>query len=193
MTDIDVYDLRSHCQRDIGVYDPLQGPVLAWLNCVEAFQKSGIELPVNLKFIFEGMEESGSEGLDDAINAKKDTSFIQVTLLLPHVNHLFPLPLAISISTLPSTSLSTSLSLFPPLSPYLLSLSLSLSPLPLSPSSPSLPPPLPSVTPSSLLSSLSFTLGEGRREEKREKMRGRERERAREGWDEEREGEEWKI
>lgn len=55
-----------------------QGPCLAWLNTIEAYQQQGIDLPVNLKFIFEGMEESGSEGLDEAVNAKKDTDFIRV-------------------------------------------------------------------------------------------------------------------
>ncbi|XP_035672400.1 cytosolic non-specific dipeptidase-like isoform X2 [Branchiostoma floridae] len=50
-----------------------KGPVLGWLNCIEAYQKIGQEIPVNLKFIFEGMEESGSEGLDDLLISKKDT------------------------------------------------------------------------------------------------------------------------
>ena len=44
-----------------------KGPVLCWLNCIEAHQELGLEIPVNLKFCFEGMEESGSEGLDDLI------------------------------------------------------------------------------------------------------------------------------
>ncbi|XP_077994507.1 cytosolic non-specific dipeptidase-like [Glandiceps talaboti] len=50
-----------------------KGPVLAWLNVIEAYQALNIELPINLKFVFEGMEESGSEGLDDLLYAKKDT------------------------------------------------------------------------------------------------------------------------
>ncbi|KAK3103881.1 hypothetical protein FSP39_022629, partial [Pinctada imbricata] len=49
-----------------------KGPVLAWLNCIEAMQELGQEVPINLKFLFEGMEESGSEGLDDMILAEKD-------------------------------------------------------------------------------------------------------------------------
>lgn len=44
-----------------------KGPVLAILNAVEAFQQCGQQLPVNVKFVFEGMEESGSEGLDDLL------------------------------------------------------------------------------------------------------------------------------
>ncbi|XP_027036203.1 cytosolic non-specific dipeptidase-like isoform X1 [Pocillopora damicornis] len=52
-----------------------KGPVLAWLNAIEAYQKTGNELPINLRFVFEGMEESGSEGLDKLINDKKDTFF----------------------------------------------------------------------------------------------------------------------
>lgn len=31
------------------------------------------ELPINIKFCFEGMEESGSEGLDELVFARKDT------------------------------------------------------------------------------------------------------------------------
>ncbi|KAH3876943.1 hypothetical protein DPMN_000796 [Dreissena polymorpha] len=50
-----------------------KGPVLAWLNCLEAMKELGQEVSINLKFIFEGMEESGSEGLDDLVFAKKDT------------------------------------------------------------------------------------------------------------------------
>lgn len=50
-----------------------KGPVLAWFNCIEAYQKLKLELPINVKFCFEGMEESGSEGLDDLIFSRKDT------------------------------------------------------------------------------------------------------------------------
>ncbi|KAF2099842.1 CNDP dipeptidase [Rhizodiscina lignyota] len=50
-----------------------KGPVLGWLNAIEAHQKAGVDFPVNLLMCFEGMEEYGSEGLDDFINeeAKK--------------------------------------------------------------------------------------------------------------------------
>uniref|UniRef100_A0A6Q2YIL2 Cytosolic non-specific dipeptidase n=1 Tax=Esox lucius TaxID=8010 RepID=A0A6Q2YIL2_ESOLU len=50
-----------------------KGPVLAWLNCIEGYQKIQQELPINIKFCFEGMEESGSEGLDELIFARKDS------------------------------------------------------------------------------------------------------------------------
>uniref|UniRef100_A0A667WRF3 Cytosolic non-specific dipeptidase n=1 Tax=Myripristis murdjan TaxID=586833 RepID=A0A667WRF3_9TELE len=50
-----------------------KGPVLAWLNCIEAYQKIQQELPINIKFCFEGMEESGSEGLDELVFSRKDT------------------------------------------------------------------------------------------------------------------------
>lgn len=50
-----------------------KGPVLGWLNVVEAHNALGWELPVNLVCCFEGMEESGSLGLDGLIadEAKK--------------------------------------------------------------------------------------------------------------------------
>ncbi|KAK7490769.1 hypothetical protein BaRGS_00017998 [Batillaria attramentaria] len=53
-----------------------KGPVLDWINAIQAMQELKMDVPVNLKFVFEGMEESGSEGLDDLIARKKD-SFLQ--------------------------------------------------------------------------------------------------------------------
>ncbi len=44
-----------------------KGPVLGWLNVLQAHKEAGIELPVNLLMCFEGMEESGIEGLDEFI------------------------------------------------------------------------------------------------------------------------------
>ena len=52
-----------------------KGPVLGWLNAIEAHQKAGIDFPVNLLCCFEGMEEYGSEGLDDFINAEAKKFF----------------------------------------------------------------------------------------------------------------------
>jgi nonspecific dipeptidase len=49
-----------------------KGPVLCWVHALEGYQTLGMEIPVNLKFVFEGMEESGSEGLDDLLFARKD-------------------------------------------------------------------------------------------------------------------------
>ena len=42
------------------------------MNAIEAYQQNGIELPVNLKFCLEGMEESGSEGLDETVLGRTD-------------------------------------------------------------------------------------------------------------------------
>ncbi|KAI1431275.1 hypothetical protein GGR50DRAFT_680238 [Xylaria sp. CBS 124048] len=44
-----------------------KGPVLGWLNAIEAHQKASVDFPVNLLMCFEGMEEYGSEGLDALI------------------------------------------------------------------------------------------------------------------------------
>ncbi|KAI5475153.1 hypothetical protein MNV49_001869 [Pseudohyphozyma bogoriensis] len=44
-----------------------KGPILGWLNVIEAHQQTNTPLPVNLKMIFEGMEESGSNGLDELV------------------------------------------------------------------------------------------------------------------------------
>ena len=44
-----------------------KGPILGWLNVLEAHRSLGIAMPVNMRFCFEGMEENGSEGLDECI------------------------------------------------------------------------------------------------------------------------------
>ena len=55
-----------------------KGPVLGWINAIEAHKKAGVELPVNLLCCFEGMEEYGSEGLDDLIKAESKAFFKDV-------------------------------------------------------------------------------------------------------------------
>lgn len=55
-----------------------KGPVLAWLNVIEAYQALERDIPINIKFCFEGMEESGSEGLDELIGKRKDDFFKDV-------------------------------------------------------------------------------------------------------------------
>ena len=55
-----------------------KGPILGWINVLEAHKSLGLDLPVNLRFCFEGMEESGSTGLDEFIiseTAKPDGWF----------------------------------------------------------------------------------------------------------------------
>jgi len=42
------------------------------MHAIEAFQQNKVDMPINIKFVLEGMEESGSEGLDDLINSQKD-------------------------------------------------------------------------------------------------------------------------
>ncbi|XP_030385863.1 cytosolic non-specific dipeptidase [Scaptodrosophila lebanonensis] len=49
-----------------------KGPVLCWIHAIEAYQKLNIPLPINIKFVLEGMEESGSEGLDDMLMQRKN-------------------------------------------------------------------------------------------------------------------------
>jgi Cys-Gly metallodipeptidase DUG1 len=44
-----------------------KGPVLGWLNAIQAHQEAGVDFPVNLLMCFEGMEEYGSEGLEEFI------------------------------------------------------------------------------------------------------------------------------
>merc|ERR1740124_40255 len=44
-----------------------KGPALSWLWVIEAYQALNVPLPVNVKLLFEGMEESGSEGMFETI------------------------------------------------------------------------------------------------------------------------------
>eukprot|EP00835_Amoeboradix_gromovi_P001199 NODE_50_length_27150_cov_0.307308.p4 type:complete len:463 gc:universal NODE_50_length_27150_cov_0.307308:14709-13321(-) len=55
-----------------------KGPVLGWLLSIEAHLKLKKDIPVNFKFCFEGMEESGSEGLDALIIAESQKYFRSV-------------------------------------------------------------------------------------------------------------------
>ena len=55
-----------------------KGPVVGWLNTLTAYRKTNTPLPVNIKFVFEGMEESGSEGLDDLV-VKESQGFLKGT------------------------------------------------------------------------------------------------------------------
>ena len=44
-----------------------KGPALSWLWVIKAYEDLGIELPVNIKIMYEGMEEFGSTGLFEAV------------------------------------------------------------------------------------------------------------------------------
>jgi len=54
-----------------------KGPVLGWIHSLQCYQECGFEMPVNFKFCFEGMEESGSEGLDTMLMERQNTRFMQ--------------------------------------------------------------------------------------------------------------------
>ncbi|KAF5279099.1 hypothetical protein FQA39_LY05777 [Lamprigera yunnana] len=51
-----------------------KGPVLCWLHAIEAFETIG-KVPVNVRFILESMEESGSAGLQELLFEEKDNFF----------------------------------------------------------------------------------------------------------------------
>ncbi|GKT97695.1 glutamate carboxypeptidase [Colletotrichum tofieldiae] len=55
-----------------------KGPLLGWLNMIEAFQKANIAVPANLVFCFEGMEENGSTGLLAALEEEALAYFADV-------------------------------------------------------------------------------------------------------------------
>ncbi|KAI8989637.1 CNDP dipeptidase [Trametes punicea] len=47
-----------------------KGPVLGWLNVLEAHKSLGLDLPVNMRICFEGMEETNSTFLDDLVKSE---------------------------------------------------------------------------------------------------------------------------
>ncbi|EGC45000.1 glutamate carboxypeptidase [Histoplasma capsulatum var. duboisii H88] len=52
-----------------------KGPIMGWLNVIEAHQKAGVDFPVNLLGCFEGMEEYGSLGLEEFVKAESKAFF----------------------------------------------------------------------------------------------------------------------
>ncbi|KAJ6473884.1 hypothetical protein C8R45DRAFT_794175, partial [Mycena sanguinolenta] len=52
-----------------------KGPVLGWVGVLQWHHEQKKELPVNLVFCFEGMEENGSEGLDELVERERDGWF----------------------------------------------------------------------------------------------------------------------
>ena len=47
--------------------------MLGWINALEAYQKTGTDFPINIKFCLEGMEESGSVMLEETVRARKNS------------------------------------------------------------------------------------------------------------------------
>uniref|UniRef100_A0A8C0EEF2 Carnosine dipeptidase 1 n=1 Tax=Bubo bubo TaxID=30461 RepID=A0A8C0EEF2_BUBBB len=55
-----------------------KGPVLAWINAVETFRA----MPVNFKFVIEGMEEAGSLGLEKLLEEENQCFFSDVDYIV---------------------------------------------------------------------------------------------------------------
>ncbi|KFO78643.1 Beta-Ala-His dipeptidase, partial [Cuculus canorus] len=59
-----------------------KGPVLAWINAVETFRALKLAMPVNFKFVIEGMEEAGSLGLEKLLEEEKQHFFSDVDYIV---------------------------------------------------------------------------------------------------------------
>uniref|UniRef100_A0A8C3XA17 Carnosine dipeptidase 1 n=1 Tax=Catagonus wagneri TaxID=51154 RepID=A0A8C3XA17_9CETA len=59
-----------------------KGPVLAWINAVSTFRALDEDLPVNIKFIIEGMEEAGSLALEELVQKEKAGFFSSVDYIV---------------------------------------------------------------------------------------------------------------
>lgn len=64
-----------------------KGPVLGWIHALQAYKQVGLDVPVNLKFVFEGMEESGSLGLDELVFSLKETFLKNVDFVVISDNY----------------------------------------------------------------------------------------------------------
>lgn len=71
-------DEKTGCLYGRGSSDD-KGPVLGWVNVLQAHHDLSLPLPVNLLFCFEGMEESGSQGLDSLITSEVQKSKAHAT------------------------------------------------------------------------------------------------------------------
>ena len=49
-----------------------KGPIVGWLNVLKYHHDNQKQLPVNLRYCFEGMEENGSQGLDDKVKKEAE-------------------------------------------------------------------------------------------------------------------------
>ncbi|KAJ7338626.1 hypothetical protein JRQ81_012528 [Phrynocephalus forsythii] len=59
-----------------------KGPVLAWIYALSTFINLNMDLPVNIKFLIEGMEEAGSTGLEELVQEEKDRFFSNVDYIV---------------------------------------------------------------------------------------------------------------
>ncbi|KAI3535822.1 peptidase family M20/M25/M40 [Colletotrichum filicis] len=58
-----------------------KGPLIGWINMIEAFQKVDVDVPANLVFCFEGMEETASFGLRQGLEDEADKYFKDVDVV----------------------------------------------------------------------------------------------------------------
>ncbi|XP_068049828.1 beta-Ala-His dipeptidase isoform X2 [Anomalospiza imberbis] len=59
-----------------------KGPILAWINAVEAFRALKLAMPVNFKFVIEGMEEAGSLELEKLLDEENQGFFSDVDYIV---------------------------------------------------------------------------------------------------------------
>lgn len=50
-----------------------KGPLLSWLHAIQAYRESGVELPVNIKFIVDSLHENEHAGLERILYVKQPT------------------------------------------------------------------------------------------------------------------------
>ncbi|NWZ94896.1 CNDP1 dipeptidase, partial [Nesospiza acunhae] len=81
LTEIDGVHLLKRNLYGRGATDN-KGPVLAWINAVETFSVLKLAMPVNFKFVIEGMEEAGSLGLEKLLEEENQSFFSDVDYIV---------------------------------------------------------------------------------------------------------------
>lgn len=61
-----------------------KGPVLCWMNAIEAYNATQTPLPINIRFLLESMEESDSVGLEPEIRRMQKNN----DLFIKNINHV---------------------------------------------------------------------------------------------------------
>lgn len=59
-----------------------KGPMMAWFHVIEAFRKSDLEFPVNLRFVIESMHHDHSLGLANFIESRMQDLFCGIDCIV---------------------------------------------------------------------------------------------------------------
>lgn len=59
-----------------------KGAMLSWFHAIQGFLLKGVDIPVNIKFIIESMNQSGSLGLEDFLVVRRQDFLFNVDYVI---------------------------------------------------------------------------------------------------------------